>query len=181
MIERLLDFSRLDRDELRLREDPINLVALVEETVAAYQPSHLADTFSVEAILPTGPVMVLGDADALSQVLVNLLSNAEKYAAAGREALVELTLMRAHRVQLVVHDRGDGITARHHRKIFERFYRVDDSISSGIDGSGIGLALCQQIISRHGGSIVYRRRAGGGSSFVVELPIAQTYQDYVQS
>lgn len=181
LIERLLDFSRLDRGELRLREDPIDLVALVEETVAVYQPSHLADTFTIEANLPKDPVMVLGDSDALSQVLVNLLSNAEKYAAAGREALVELSLVPHHRVELVVHDRGDGITVRHQRKIFERFYRVDDSISSGIDGSGIGLALCQQIVSRHGGSIAYRRRAGGGSSFVVELPIAKSYQDHVQS
>lgn len=179
LIERLLDFSRLDRGELRLREDSIDLVSLVEETVAAYQPCLPADSFTIDAILPTGPVMVLGDADTLSQVIVNLISNAEKYAAGGREAIVELTLVLPHRVQLVVHDRGGGITARHQRKIFERFYRVDDSISSGIDGSGIGLALCQQIVTRHGGSIEYRRRAGGGSSFVVELPIAQSYQDHV--
>jgi two-component system, OmpR family, phosphate regulon sensor histidine kinase PhoR len=181
LIERLLDFSRLDRGEMRLREDPIDLVKLVEDTVAVYKHSRLADTFAIEKNLPTDPVMVHGDSDALSQVLVNLLSNAEKYAAAGREALVDLTLSRHQRAQLVVHDRGEGITSRHQRKIFERFYRIDDSISSGIDGSGIGLALCQQIVIRHGGAISYRRRPGGGSSFVVELPIAQSNQDYVQS
>lgn len=175
LIDRLLDFSRLDRGEMRLREDPVDLVALVQETIVAYQPSLPAASFIIDMILPPDQVMVLGDAEALSQVLVNLLSNAEKYAADGGEALVELTMAQPDRVQLMVHDRGDGISARHQRKIFERFYRVDDSLSSGIDGSGIGLALCQQIVNRHGGAIAYRRRAGGGSSFVVELSIAQSY------
>jgi len=181
LIERLLDFSRLDRGEIRLRQDRLDLVPFIDETVAAYRPSLPAEAFAIRTILPTEPISILGDSDALSQVVVNLLSNAEKYAAAGSEALVELTLAKPDRVQLIVHDRGKGISARHQRKIFDRFYRVDDSISTGIDGSGIGLALCHQIVTRHGGSISYRRRPGGGSSFVVELPNAPPPRDHVQS
>ena len=67
-------------------------------------------------------------------------------------------------------DRGPGVPRGAEAKIFEKFYRAHDSLSSGIQGSGLGLTLARQIARAHGGDVVYRPRAGGGSCFVLRLP-----------
>ncbi len=174
LINRLLDFSQLDRGEMKLREDTVDLGELVQETVDNYRPQIEAEGLELElSIGPALPVYIKGDEDALSQVLVNLFSNAEKYAASGAKIEVDLENAGDDSVQVSVRDRGPGISKHHQRRIFEKFYRADESISSGIEGSGIGLALCRQIIDKHGGEIRYSKREGGGSTFSIELPISQ--------
>jgi signal transduction histidine kinase len=172
LINRLLDFSKLDRGEMRLEKAPVDLSALVRETVGDLRESVESAGMELSLDLPEdgGPV-VAGDRDALAQIVVNLLGNAVKYAAIGK--LVEVTLGQTKsEVLLSVSDRGPGVPRAHRRRIFERFYRVDDSITSGIDGSGIGLALCRQIAERHGGSMRHEPRKAGGSVFVLSLPLA---------
>jgi signal transduction histidine kinase len=173
LINRLLDFSRLDRGEMKLRNEKIDLGSLVEETVAVYHPETDSTNWNVHLDLTPGS-FVKGDRDSLSQVIWNLLSNAEKYAPEGEEVLVEVRDDDSKNIILAVHDRGEGISSAHQRKIFEKFYRVDDSIDSGVEGSGIGLALCRQIIEQLGGTITYRHRSGGGSTFIATLPKDET-------
>lgn len=172
LINRLLDFSKLDRGEMRLDRAPVDLAVVVRETVGDLRESLEAAGMKLVLDLPAsgGPV-VAGDRDALAQVVVNLLGNAVKYAAAGRDVEVAVGTGGGGAV-LSVSDRGPGVPRAHRRRIFERFYRIDDSINSGIDGSGIGLALCRQIAERHGGSIRHEPRKGGGSVFVLTLPLA---------
>jgi signal transduction histidine kinase len=173
LINRLLDFSRLDRGELQLNQESLDLSQLAGETVEDYRPQLEAVGMEVRLMIPAqgGPV-VHGDRDALSQVLLNLLSNAEKYAAEGGLVSVEVGTCGNGSAQLLVKDRGPGIPRAHQRRIFEKFYRVDDSITSGIEGSGIGLALSRQIVELHGGTIRYETGREGGSHFTIELPIA---------
>lgn len=172
LINRLLDFSKLDRGEMRLERAPVDLAVVVRETVGDLRESLEAAGMKLVLDLPAsgGPV-VAGDRDALAQVVVNLLGNAVKYAAAGKDVDIAVGT-GGGRAVLSVSDRGPGVPRAHRRRIFERFYRVDDSINSGIDGSGIGLALCRQIAERHGGSIRHEPRKGGGSAFVLTLPLA---------
>lgn len=172
LINRLLDFSKLDRGEMRLERAPVDLAVLVRETVGDLRESVEAAGMALELDLPDGGgPAVAGDRDALAQVVVNLLGNAVKYAAAGK--VVEVAIgASGGGAFLSVADRGPGVPRAHRRRIFDRFYRVDDSIYSGIDGSGIGLALCRQIAERHGGSIRHEPRKGGGSVFVLTLPSA---------
>ncbi len=171
LIDRLLDFSRLDRDEMKLREEEVDLAELVRETVDNYRLQIEAEGLEVKlSIVSNDPVLTHGDRDALSQVLLNLLTNAEKYAAGGGEVCVSLGTPSDGMVRLLVQDRGPGISKQHQRRIFEKFYRADESISSGIEGSGIGLALCRQIVERHHGQIRYLKRDGGGSTFAINLP-----------
>lgn len=173
LINRLLDFSRLDRGEMKLTFENVDLGDLVRETVDNYRHQIEAEGLEVEVdILPDVSVIVDADRDALSQVLLNLLTNAEKYAASGREVNVRLERPHEGKVALLVQDRGPGISKLHQRRIFEKFYRADESISSGIEGSGIGLALCHQIVEKHEGQIRYSRRDGGGSCFAIELPVS---------
>jgi signal transduction histidine kinase len=110
-------------------------------------------------------MLVKGDRDALAQVLVNLLSNAEKYSGDKKEIRVELS-----EAGLRVCDRGLGVPKGCEEKIFEQFFRAHDSLASGIEGSGLGLTLAQQIVRAHGGSIGYEPHEGGGSCFIVRIP-----------
>ncbi|MEM6280399.1 MAG: ATP-binding protein [Verrucomicrobiota bacterium] len=70
-----------------------------------------------------------------------------------------------------------GVPRALREKIFEKFFRVDDSIASGIEGTGIGLALSRQLVEKHGGTIRCEAREGGGSSFVVALPLRETHEE----
>jgi signal transduction histidine kinase len=74
-------------------------------------------------------------------------------------------------VEITVLDRGLGVPDGCEQKIFEQFYRAHDSLSSGIQGSGLGLTLARQIARAHGGDVVYRPREGGGSCFMLRLPL----------
>ena len=171
LIDRLLDFSKLDRGEMRLNPAPLDLGGLAREIVGDFKGQGEAAGMKVELSIPDGGgPQVSGDRDALAQVLLNLLGNAVKYAASGGVVSVEVAA-GPDRATLSVVDRGPGVPRAHQRRIFERFYRVDDSIASGVDGSGIGLALCRHIAARHGGSIRYETRKGGGSVFTLELPL----------
>lgn len=173
LINRLLDFSRLDRGELQLKQELLDLSALAQETIEDYRPQleAVGMTVRLKTPLDSGP-QIRGDRDALSQVILNLLSNAEKYAAKGGEVVIELASTQSQFAILSVKDRGPGISRAHQRRIFDKFYRIDESITSGIEGSGIGLALSRQITELHGGTIRYEAGKGGGSVFIIELPLA---------
>jgi signal transduction histidine kinase len=105
-------------------------------------------------------------------VLVNLVSNAEKYSGDRKEILVRLTSGAEAEVQVL--DRGIGVPLDCQNRIFEQFYRAYDSLASGIQGSGLGLTLARQIARAHGGDVVYEPRDGGGSCFVLRLPRSES-------
>jgi signal transduction histidine kinase len=181
LINNVLDFARMERGEKKYEFTRCDLKQIVCETVQSYRPQLEGKGFSVQVKVPSEAVDVKGDCDALAQVLVNLLSNAEKYASNGKEIAVELERNGAAMngagngvalAQLKVLDRGPGVPRGCEHKIFEQFYRAHDSLSSGIQGSGLGLTLARQIARAHGGEVRYEARDGGGSCFVVEMPIS---------
>ncbi|HVR34634.1 MAG TPA: HAMP domain-containing sensor histidine kinase [Methylomirabilota bacterium] len=173
LINNVLDFSRMDRGEKNYHFARCDLAGLVTETLNAYTPQLEAGGFRVAITLPDQSPQVQCDRDAISQVLVNLLSNAEKYAADGREIRVELMSLSDPQpcAELRVLDRGPGVPAGCEERIFEQFCRAHDSLDSGIQGSGLGLTLARKIALAHGGELTYRPREGGGSCFSLRLPM----------
>ena len=207
LINNVLDFSRLERGEKKYHPVPCDLAAVAAETVETYRPHLEANGFRLEWEPPVQSVRVTGDRDALAQVLVNLLSNAEKYSGERKEIKVEVRRCapgnrtssplpsppmeervaegraRGPRqpmdgksdssacVEIRVLDRGAGVPKGCEEKIFEQFYRAHDSLASGIQGSGLGLTLARQIARAHGGDVNYESREGGGSCFVLRLPL----------
>jgi len=112
---------------------------------------------------------VPADAEALSQALLNLLNNAIKYSR--DEKFVKVEARRdGDRVLLSVTDRGIGVAKTDHRKIFEKFYRAEDSLVHETKGSGLGLALVSHIMDAHGGSVELHSTPGKGSTFRLVLP-----------
>ena len=105
-------------------------------------------------------------------MLVNLVENAVKYSPDG--GLVELELEPTEgRVRFAVRDRGLGIPAAEHERIFEKFFRLDPNLARGVGGTGLGLYISREIVRRMGGRIRVESRPGSGSTFSFELPLAR--------
>jgi len=172
LINNVLDFARLERKQKQFDKRPLDLHAVIERTWEGHE-LHLQESgFTTRWQGAPGPYPVIGDEDALAQILVNLLSNAEKYSGDRKE--VELhTYVDAGHACVSVLDRGVGVPVGDERKIFESFYRAHDSLSSGIQGSGLGLTLAQQLAHEHGGEILYQARPGGGSNFTLRVPLRE--------
>ena len=171
LINNVLDFAKIGRKQRRYEKKALDLHAVVAR-VWESQELHLREAgFTTRCEAAPGPYPVLGDDDALAQVLVNLLSNAEKYSTDRKEVELHAWLDDGH-VDIAVMDRGMGVPNGDDRKIFEAFYRAHDSLNSGIQGSGLGLTLAQRVAHEHGGEIRFERREGGGCRFTLRVPLA---------
>jgi signal transduction histidine kinase len=173
LINNVLDFSRMERGEKKYDLQKLDLLALVRETAETYRPHLESRGFKFECEWPEAAMEVNADRDALAQVVVNLLSNAEKYSGPQKEITLRIEQRREplHYVEVQILDRGLGVPRGCEERIFEQFYRAHDSLSSGIQGSGLGLTLARQIARAHGGDVAYLPREGGGSCFVLRLPV----------
>jgi len=172
LINNVLDFARLERNQKQYARNLIDIHPEIERLWQA-QSEHLrAQGFETRSEIGPGPWWSLVDSDAVVQVIVNLLSNAEKYSVAKKEIEFRAGI-KDRDICISVLDRGAGVPPGEEKKIFESFYRAHDSLSSGVPGSGLGLTLAARIARDHGGDIRCERRAGGGSIFTLSLPCDQ--------
>jgi signal transduction histidine kinase len=173
LINNVLDFARMERGEKKYNFQKCDVVSVARETADTYRPHLEANGFRFGCELPEAAVFVRGDRDALAQVVVNLLSNAEKYSNSRKEIELRVTQPTSPLpcAEIKVLDRGLGVPEGSEERIFEKFCRAHDTLSSGIQGSGLGLTLARQIARAHGGEVVYEPRDGGGSCFSLRLPL----------
>jgi signal transduction histidine kinase len=171
MIGRLLDFGRMEGGKMVYHREPEAVDAVVTAALRAFEPIRLREHVSLATSVAPGLPPILADRAWLSQALLNLLQNAAKYGGEGRE--IELTCRAENgRVALSVADSGPGIPRRERRRIFDRFYRIDDRLSRKQEGSGLGLAIVRHVVQAHGGEVVVRNRPHGGAEFSILLPAA---------
>jgi signal transduction histidine kinase len=109
------------------------------------------------------------DRDALEQVLLNLIDNACKYAAAGGEVAVSVAPGEGGGAVVRVADRGPGVPPAQRERVFEKFHRVDEALTAERAGAGLGLSIARQLARGMGGDLRCAARAGGGAEFVLEL------------
>jgi signal transduction histidine kinase len=173
MINEMLDLDRMESGRMTLHREPTDLNAIVTEAVKHLQPNapNHRIVLSLDEALP----QLGGDKDRLTQVVANLLSNAVKYSPTGGEIAVR-TASEGPEVHLTVADQGMGIPADKLQSIWERYSRVDSDASRGIQGTGLGLPIVQQIAVLHGGRVWADSELGRGSVFHVVLPIAASSQ-----
>ena len=170
IVNDLLLASHLDSGRLPVhieRCDPLELATAVVESAR----THLPDDIELELSSPKKPAQIAADPGQLQQVLSNLVDNAIKYSPQGGPVRLEVENGDA-RVRFSVVDTGLGIPASEHRRIFEKFYRLDPDMTRGIGGTGLGLYICRELVRRMEGEIWVESRLGKGSTFVVELPAA---------
>jgi signal transduction histidine kinase len=171
LIEDILYFSQLELDETKLEFVTVDLNAWVEQAIAAYRPR--AEAAGLELIFEPDPNLIPVRAvhTHLAQVISQLADNAIKYTAAGWVRVRTRLDDERRRVCLEVTDSGMGIAAEDLPHVFERFYRGQGVGSSTTPGTGLGLALVQEITALHGGEMEVESEAGAGSTFRVWLPM----------
>ena len=169
LINTVLDFSRIEDGEKTYHKQRIHLTDVVRRATENLKVPLEERGFTIRIKGLDTPVLVLGDPDALEQVLINLLSNAEKYSGKKREIEIAVKT-KDGRAIITVSDRGIGIPKGAGKKIFNKFYRVDDRLTTRKKGTGLGLTIARAIMREHGGEVTYQPREGGGSCFSITMP-----------
>jgi two-component system phosphate regulon sensor histidine kinase PhoR len=168
-IERLLDWGRMEAGRRIYELSPDSVIAAVHDAVETFDGLLVASEREVRLALPERVPPVELDRAAFVDALLNLLSNAHKYSPDGTPIEVRVT-ERPRQVRVSVSDRGIGIPRREHRAIFQKFYRVDERLSSSVEGSGLGLAIVRHVMAGHGGRVEVDSEPGEGSTFTLVLP-----------
>jgi signal transduction histidine kinase len=169
LVNNVLDFARLERNRKVYEMREVDLHPVVERIWEAESGRLREAGFSVNWEASSGPYPMVCDTDSVSQVLVNLLANAEKYATRRREITLRTGLENGWFFAEVL-DRGPGVPRGLEEKIFDAFFRADDSLASGAQGSGLGLTLARRIARDHGGDVTCAIREGGGTIFRFRIP-----------
>jgi signal transduction histidine kinase len=169
MAEHYLDLARLESGRASLAQDPVDMNTVTYMAVSVLKPQAEDKQIRLVADVPEGLPPVVGDAQRLHQVLINLVGNAIKYCHPGDKVAVGA---QCEEQQLVVTiaDTGPGIPDEELEHIFERFYRVS-ATEDEASGAGLGLAITQQIIKAHNGEIAVSSAEGEGTTFTFTLPI----------
>jgi len=175
LINNVLDFSAGERGGKRYAMKVVDAARVTREIVESQRTGLEGRGFALSTSSDGADTFVRADPEALKQVVLNLLSNADKYSPDRKEIDVEVTrttLAGSDCITVHVKDRGIGVAEKDRERIFREFVRVDDSLSSRVRGTGFGLTIARRIARDHGGDISCLPRAGGGSEFIVRLPAA---------
>ncbi len=168
LVESLLTLTRMDELE-NLKFEATNLNELIQSVTKDAQVANPKLNFEIQA---EQEVTIAADANRVQQVLVNLLSNASRFAPP--KSTVEVILQQHKNCAVIsVVDHGEGIPESYRDKVFDRFFRADNSRNRETGGSGLGLAIAKSIVTSHHGKIWVEETKGGGAAFKVELPISQ--------
>jgi PAS domain S-box-containing protein len=171
IVNDVLWVSRLESDGLRTVIEPCDAVELARSVVDAAQ-HYIPPSIKLELSTPKQDLPpVAGDSDKIRQVLTNLVENAVKYSPDGGRVTVEVALAGAL-MRFTVRDEGLGVPPAEHRRIFEKFYRLDPDMTRGVGGTGLGLYISRELLERMGGRIWVESSGARGSTFVAELPLA---------
>lgn len=170
LIDNVLNLTRMESGQTELMLQKTDLVSLVKDVCGFLRPSIEKKNiiFSFEG--GEEAVSVDCDSDKIRQVVINLIDNAIKFTGPGGRIAVRISVV-PDAARIEVEDTGVGIKREDHQKIFERFGQVVDKGNWRAGSAGLGLALCKQIMTLHGGTIFVESEAGKGSRFLIEIPV----------
>lgn len=167
LIQDLADLSILENDEIKLHKSRTNLSMLLDSIVESFEPLFISKSIELKKDIQDD-IELYCDEDRMSQVLVNILSNAYKYT--NEEGIVRISLRKVKDVvRVVAEDNGIGIPKEDIKHIFERFYRSDLSRNRGTGGTGIGLTITRALVEAHGGIISIESEEGKGTKVIIEF------------
>jgi PAS domain S-box-containing protein len=170
LIDDLLDISRIISGKLRLQIGKTDIAQVIDAAIEVVRPSAQAKRIRLQSMRDDDVGWIPGDPARLQQVVWNLLTNAIKFTPPGGSILVTLARVDSH-VEIVVSDTGRGIASEFLPHIFERFQQAETGATRGGGGLGLGLAIVQHIVERHGGTVTAESPGEGkGATFMVRLP-----------
>jgi len=171
LIDNFLTFSRIERNKITFDVVKVPAGAIAERAAAAVRERFAADGCQFAMQTAPGLPQVLADADAMVTVLLNLLDNAWKYSGDEKQIILSAGAENGN-VVFAVKDNGIGLSPRETKRIFKRFYQVDQRLARTGGGCGLGLSIVQFILTAHHGAIRVESEPGRGSTFIVTLPAA---------
>jgi len=174
LIANLLDYAQIERGTRRYTPSRHGLVGLARHAVTTFEtlrdPEHVRNSIAIEVSPDAVRAEVDTDRDVIVQAVLNLISNAAKYGGADNEIVVLVGSDATHG-WIAVRDHGPGIPATEQPRIFREFYRSPEAYRSGVEGTGLGLALVKQHVEALGGSVGVESTVGKGSTFTIRLPL----------
>ncbi len=168
-IENLLRFAHTESHQLHLRKEKINLHELIQEAIINLGPLITEKKANLDFQPGSTPLYLMGDKDYLVIVIMNLIDNAIKYS---KNPRISITTQSTERfVSFSIKDNGIGIEPKQLKKIFKKFFRIQNGEVYTAKGFGIGLSFVQKIVRAHGGTITVNSIPGSGSNFSIDLPV----------
>lgn len=171
LIDNLIESASIDTGQFVIQAYPVEIEEIVSESVRIMRPFINRRGQSVTVLQPTPLPLIQGDPTRLTQVLVNLLSNASKFGPIGQSIFVCVEQATDNLIRVSVADRGPGISAEEKEKLFQRFWR-SGTLTDSWHGIGLGLSVVKAIVESHGGETGADEYPGGGSIFWFTIPTA---------
>jgi signal transduction histidine kinase len=172
LIDNFLTFSRMERNKRTFERTPVCMGQIVEAAAQIMSERFAAPNCRLEVRVEPNLPTITGDRDALTTVVLNLLDNAYKYTGDNKCITLRARAQNRH-VYVEVEDNGIGISRRAQKRIFDRFYQVDQSLSRQAGGCGLGLSIVRFIVEAHRGTVAVGSGVGQGSVFTIALPIQE--------
>lgn len=175
LVEELLDFSRMETGRLQVNSMPLNITQILTESADMY--AELSKQNGIDFVFnpPTEQLEVMGDGDRLKQVFINIIDNAVKYTENGGQVLITQTAEEGC-VRITVTDTGVGIPAADIDRVKEKFYKANKTVR----GSGIGLAVADEIIKQHKGLLFIESTEGAGTTVTIVLPLYEPEEEIIE-
>jgi signal transduction histidine kinase/GAF domain-containing protein len=186
LLNDLISVTVIDAGQLEIHPTPVDLGAVIEETIIGARAQLEDKEITLELKLPEEMPPAQADADCLRQILANLLNNATKCSPVG--STIELSASISYNdeaanpegtrfLKVSIQDSGGGIAPQDQARVFDRFYRAERALINGLGETGVGLAIVKSLVEAHGGRVWVESDMGVGSTFSFLLPIAEDYQD----
>ncbi len=176
MVEELLDFSRISSGRMKYNISRIDFLAELDDVVYSFRDRTSRTGIEMEYSAPDVPAIGEGDASRIKQVFINILDNAIKYTGQGGRITVKAAITADNNLVVTVSDTGVGIAAEDLPHIKEKFYKANNTVR----GSGIGLAVCDEIMRYHGGTLELSSVYGEGTTVTIELPLEESAKEEEQ-
>jgi signal transduction histidine kinase/DNA-binding response OmpR family regulator len=179
LVNQLLDFRKIETNELTLHSTDGDLITFTQEIVDSFKYIAVRKNISLHFVSTFSNYNTCFDKDKLERILINLLSNAIKFTNDGGNVSLQITADGETGVKIILRDTGIGLSSDMTDKIFERFFQADNNIDILNQGSGIGLSIAQEFVKLHGGTIRVESEEGVGSAFIIFMPFVPI--DFQQS
>lgn len=170
LVQGVLQATQIEANELFIQREPVSLLPLVHQVVEQMKTRVLERQIHLPDL--PGLPLVYADRDRVSEVLANLLDNADMYSPAGKDVFIEVRANQRE-VTLSVRDMGAGVPEAEMVRVFEKYYRLDGTDSQPAYGHGLGLFICRQLVEAQGGQIYVENHSTGGAVFSFSLPVWQ--------
>ena len=169
LVSEMLDLSRIDMGATRYNIEEVNIYEIMEnigyEFRNVIQKKRIGYEFKLDKNLPK----IKTDKDKLHEIITNLVSNSLKYSIKGK--ITVTAKKKKKNILFAVADTGKGIPKKYHKRIFERFFQVDSTLSREVGGTGLGLSIVKEYVETLGGKIWFKSKVGKGTTFFVKLPL----------